>query len=443
MLQRFQEFILEENLFTSDDILIVAVSGGVDSMVLLHLLHLMKQPLIVAHCNYQLRGEESNLDQELVSNYCKDNQLPFESIAFDTKQLKENSGLSTQMLARQLRYDWFENIRLKHKASYILTAHHKQDVTETLLINLTRGTGIKGLHGIRPINHLLRRPLLPFNKMELIDFATQNNIPWREDKSNHTNAYIRNHIRNEVVPILKKYNPLVEEHFYNTTKIVNEYEQLVHSLAETLLNNYTKKETHTFSISYRIRSYKNGLPILFRWLETYGFSWDQAHTLFYEPLKQSGSVLLSDTHRLIYNREEWIIDSNETTQSILKFDASSLPFSIQTLYGTLELTKSSLIEFVNRTNTPFEIYMDASVLESPFEISPWNAGDRMQPLGMHTSKKISDILIDKKIDLHQKSTILLLKSSNEILWILGLQSSDLFKITEKTTDVIKITYSPK
>jgi tRNA(Ile)-lysidine synthase len=443
MLQPFQEFIIEENLFKSEDVLIVAVSGGVDSMVLMHLLFLMQQPIIVAHCNYQLRGNDSHLDQQLVASYCKEHQLVFETITFDTIQLKENSGKSTQMLARELRYNWFESLRLKHNASYILTAHHKQDVAETLLINLTRGTGIKGLHGIRPINKQLRRPLLRFNKKELLLFATQNNIPWREDKSNHTNKYIRNHIRNEVIPILKNYNPAVEEHIFATTKIVNEYEQLVHALADVLSKEYTKKETQTFSISYRIRSYQNGLPILFHWLETYGFTWTQAHTLYYEPIKQTGSILLSESHRLIYNREEWIIDSKDTKQPNIQFKASLLPLSIQTLFGTLHFTKSSLIEFVNRSIHPFEIFMDASVLESTFEIAPWNAGDRMQPLGMHTSKKISDILIDKKIDLHQKSTVILLKTSTDILWIVGLQSSDLFKITAKTSDVIKITFSPK
>jgi len=297
-----QEHINQNLSFLTDEKLLIAISGGIDSVVLTDLMHQLKFSISLAHCNFSLRGKESNKDEQFVKNLGEKLNAPTFTIQFDTDKYATENGISTQMAARDLRYNWFEKICKKNNIDYIITAHQKDDVIETFIINLTRGTGLNGLTGIPEINGNIVRPLLPFDRNDILIYATKNKLQWREDQSNSSIKYVRNKIRHKIVPVLKELNPSLLDSFQNTLENLKGSQQIVKDRIENIKQKVTitlNNELH-FDV-LKLKNLSNPKVYLFQLLNEYGFTeWDDITNLLDA---QSGKFVISKTHRLLKNRD--------------------------------------------------------------------------------------------------------------------------------------------
>ena len=315
MLLDFKRNIDKQKLFSADSKLLATVSGGVDSVVLCYLLKKLNYNFAIAHCNFQLRSKESDEDEQFTANLAEELSIPFYSKSFQTEKYSEENGISTQMAARKLRYTWFDNLKDDFGFDCILTAHHKNDNVETVLLNLVRGTGHKGLKGIESIKKNIVRPLLPFAKQEIIRFAKDNNISWREDVSNKSNKYKRNLLRNEIIPLLEQLNPNFIQTFSENIEKFNE-EHIV------LQNEFLMYEGGSLRID-DVMSAPSPLFIIWSWIGKYGFTFSDAKDILSSLNSSSGKIFLSKTHKIIRERKELIlqeINLDEEQESIIIAD---------------------------------------------------------------------------------------------------------------------------
>lgn len=415
--------------------LLVAISGGVDSVVLAYLCKELNLNFALAHCNFNLRGDESNADEEFVLELA--DQLDVEVFIqnFDTQAYADKYKRSIQMAARELRYDWFEELAAQLRFDYILTAHHADDNLETFLINFTRGTGLNGLTGIPEVNDNIVRPLLHFSREQIETYAKEQNISWREDSSNSTRKYLRNKLRHEVIPILKEINPQLLDSFQNTIINLNDTADIV----EESLNAVAKRAIVTIDelgITYKISEFKkvnNPKAYLFEMFKAYGFTeWNDVVDLLDA---QSGKQVFSSTHRLIKHREYLVLaDLNLSEQREEAFIIHKDQESIITPIGLLKFQD---IDAVSETSNKI-IYVDKSKLNFPLELRFWKEGDAFYPYGMNGKKKISKYLKDEKLSLVEKENIWLLTSNNDVLWVVGKRADERFKVTDKAQQILKI-----
>ena len=436
MLITFKNHIKTNLAILQDAKLIVAISGGIDSVVLAYLCNELNFNFALAHCNFNLRGEESNADQDFILDLAERLNAEVYVQNFDTQAHADEYKKSIQMAARTLRYNWFDELAAQFNFDYILTAHHADDNLETFLINFTRGTGLIGLTGIPMINESVVRPLLPFSREEIELYAKQKGIKWREDSSNASRKYLRNKLRHEVVPILKEINPNLLDSFKNTLDHLNDTADIV----EEHLNSITINTISTINdngIYYKISEFKkvnNPKAYLFEMFKNYGFTeWNDVLDLLDA---QSGKQVLSNSYRLIKHREHLILTElkSDTLESVILYEDQMQKGNVETPIGKFRFQNVEKIE----KGMSNEIYIDKDKLHFPLELRPWKEGDFFFPLGMKGKKKLSKYLKDEKLSLVEKENTWLLTSNNEVVWVVAKRGDNRFKVNSKTNNILKI-----
>lgn len=419
--------------FLKEKKLLLATSGGLDSMVMLHLFQKLKYKIAIAHCNFQLRGLESFEDQNFVKEYAVTNNIPIFTTQFDTKNFAKDYKLSTQVAARNLRYDWFYELLEIEKFDFILTAHHADDNLETFIINLSRGTGLDGLVGIPEINDKIIRPLLILSRQEIENYAKKNNLLWREDSSNASDNYLRNKIRHHVIPSLKEINPNFLDSFHKTQSYLQEAQTMVEDATIMIYQQVAKEvgdEIH-FDL-LKLKTLPNFKTYLYQWLQEFGFSaWNDIYNLIDS---QSGKVVYSDDYQIIKNRSQLVLAPISVSENEIYFIKKN-QFEVKI---PINLSICKVTDICDASNST--IFVDEDKLSFPLEIRKWIEGDNFHPFGMNgKSKKVSKFFKDEKLSILEKQQIWILKSDNQIVWIIGLRQDERFKIENTTINKLQIT----
>ena len=434
MLQKFKEHININFPFLKDKKLLIAISGGVDSVVLTHLLHELNFDISLAHCNFQLREKESDLDEEFIELLAQKTSNQIFKIKFDTEQFALKNKLSTQIAARELRYNWFQEVIKKHNFDYVLTAHHADDNLETFLINLTRGSGLDGFTGIPKINGNIVRPLLAFSREEILAYAKTNTIDWREDASNATTKYIRNKIRHKVLPVLKEINPNLLETFAKTLENLQESKQIIEDRIADISSEAVNSKYDILKINIeKINQLSNPKAYLYQLLKEYSFTeWNDVSNLL---SAQSGKQIFSKTHRLIKDRAFLLLSKNviSNEKELFLIDESQSEI-IHPIHLNFEVVQQK------STENKQTIYVDKDLLKYPLIVRKWQNGDYLYPLGMQGKKKLSKYFKDEKLSLLEKeNTWLLCNSENEIIWVLNYRQDNRFSLKNTSNNILKIT----
>ena len=431
MLTKFQHHIEQNFAQLKDKKLLLAVSGGVDSMVLLDLFYKLRYDICVVHCNFQLRGKESDADELLVREICQDGYIPYFINSFDTLEFAKENKLSIQLAARKLRYDWFQEL-LSLGFDYVLTAHHLDDNVETFLINFTRGTGLEGLTGIPVQNENIIRPLLPFSRDEIENYAIDNKIQWREDSSNASDKYFRNKLRHNIVPTLKELNTGFLDSFQNTLHHLQQAESLVNDASKLVFEKVVKEKGNQLEIHLKtLLEFQNYKAYLFQWLKSYGFSaWNDIYDLVDA---QSGKQVFSETHVLLKDREKIILSERKPINKSEVFIIESIECKVN-IPLKLIFSRFSGGKHVNANC----IFVDEDKINFPLIIRKWQEGDYFYPAGMNGKKKLSKYFKDEKYSLLDKENQWLLCSEDQIIWVIGKRADQRFIATETTQQNIKI-----
>jgi tRNA(Ile)-lysidine synthase len=411
---------------------LLAVSGGIDSMILADLFQKSKIDFAIVHCNFKLRDSESDLDQNFVADYCTQNNIPFFTTSFDTKAFAKDFKLSTQIAARKLRYDYFYEILEQENFDYIATAHHLDDSIETFFINLSRGTGIDGLTGIPLQNDKIIRPLLNFRRTEIENYASQNNLLWREDASNATDYYLRNKIRHHLAPILSDINPSFSDSFQQTLENLKQIQSLADDASRMVYKKVVEDELDFKKINIdELKQLPNYKAYLYQWLQPLGFTaWEDIYNL---AEAETGKQIFSKNYQLLKNRNHFVIAQKGTLNDdeyTIKKGTSEVNFHIKLLFCKVSDTFYS----TNKT-----IFVDDEKLHYPLTLRRWKTGDVFQPLGMMgKSKKVSKFFKDEKLSVIEKEQTWILCSGTEIVWIVGLRADERFKINNTTKTILQI-----
>ncbi len=438
----FRCFILDQELFDPDDPVLLAVSGGLDSVVMMRLFSECGFRFGIAHCNFQLRGPESEKDEDFVRNLASDSGVPFFHRAFETEKLAREQGISIQMAARDVRYKWFEEIRQQNHYHYVATAHHLTDQAETILINLIRGTGIAGLHGILPKTGHLVRPLMFATREHIESYAAQNAILFRNDSSNDEVKYQRNRIRHQLLPVIKEMNPGFTEKLQGTIKRIKETENAAFAQIEQWKreNLSILPDKITFSATMLLET---GFPslVLYSVASPLGFTESQLQNIL-ECLSDTRiKRFFSATHQLVKNRKSIAI-SRITT------DAFYNDTVINDFNDVLEISDPLPMKFRKVVNPvdfqissdPCRASLDLDRLVFPLIIRKWRKGDAFRPFGMKGRKKISDLFIDLKFKEDEKENCRLLCSGPDILWVIGYRIDHRYRITADTSRILDIFF---
>ncbi len=429
--KQFHDFVQAEELLHEDDHVLLAVSGGLDSMVMADIFLKAGWNFAVAHCNFNLRGEESDGDEEFVRSWAKEHGIALHAKRFDL------GGGSVQLKARNARYEWFEKLSSEEGFNKIATAHHLNDSLETVLINLSRGTGVRGFSGIRSKNDKIVRPLLFASKDQLRDYANECSLKWREDSSNLKNDYDRNLLRLEVIPKLEELNPSLINTFRSTSERLHLASELVSSKVAEIKAKYLSVKGATSELKLEWVQTETDLLILSEILAGYGFSYFVSKQVF-EALGRSGKQFFANDHVLTIDRDSLFIKQNEATDNdFLQIEGTGV-FQFQQFLLTISLVDKDDVDFSENESTAF---LDASLATFPMKLRRWEEGDRFTPLGMKGTKKVSDYLVDKKVPLALKNKVLVLQSEDQIVWLAAHQISEKFKIGEKTEKVLRITFA--
>jgi tRNA(Ile)-lysidine synthase len=433
MLDKLKKHISQNFPFLENSKLLLAVSGGIDSMIMVHLFNELKYSIALAHCNFQLRGLESFGDQNFVQEYAAANEIPLFLTQFDTEAFAKDYKLSTQIAARELRYNWFYELLETENYDYILTAHHADDNIETFLINLSRGTGLEGLVGIPAQNDKVVRPLLSFSREEILAYAKKNNIQWREDGSNASDKYLRNKIRHHLVPLLKELNPQFMESFQKTQSYLKESQELVEDAAIMVYQQVAREENENIVFDLKqLLKLPNYQSYLYQWLHEFGFTaWDDVYGLVES---QSGKQVFSKDYRLLKDREVLILSPihQEEENEVYFIEKDTLAVNIP-----LNLTFYKADAVLDASNS--SIFVDEDKLVYPLILKRWQEGDFFQPFGMNgKTKKLSKLFKDEKLSLREKENCWVLWSENQIVWVVGIRQDERFRISDSTKNILKI-----
>jgi tRNA(Ile)-lysidine synthase len=432
--KKFVDFIDKNGLFGYDGTLLAAVSGGMDSVLMVHLLQSSGYKFAIAHCNFKLRGTEADADQQFCKQLAQQLNVPFHTVNFDTQYHATANKISIQMAARELRYQWFEQLRQQFNYTAIALAHHQNDTIETILLNLVRGTGIAGLHGILPKNGRLVRPMLFLSRQEIASLVRANGYQYVEDSSNASSKYARNKLRHEVIPKLQELNPSLEKTFESNLKHFRELETLLElrlaEIKETLL--IVDGDEIQLSLP-GINALNPQRLLLFKLLEQYGFNATTVDDLIAGLGKHPGKIFESAGFRLILDRDKLIITpkGNVVDQAISINETDSAVY-----YGKYKLTVVHDDSPLIVRDNPLAVSVDTDRLIYPLSIRGWKEADSFCPLGMKTRKKMSDFFISLKIPVHQKTAVPLLVNGNgDMIWVGGYRLDDRYKVTENTKKV--------
>ncbi len=435
LLDKYRSYIRKENLFQQDDQLILAVSGGVDSVVLCELCKLAGYHFMIAHCNFQLRGEESERDEQFVRVLGKKYNVEVLVKRFDTETYAHEKRISIQVAARELRYDWFHQL----DGRWILTAHHADDAIETMLMNFFKGTGINGLRGILPKQGKVARPLLFAGKDDIMAYAKERELAFVEDSSNASDKYTRNYFRNKLIPGIKEVFPQVEENLLDNLSRFREVDELYRQavgLHKKKLLVQKGNETHipVLKLAKTVPLHS----IVYEIIREFDFTPHQADEVIGLLKSGSGKYIRSATHRIIRNRNWLIISPNATTEAVNILVESE---------GAIDFSKGKLtLRAFPADNHPLQTSgdiaeLDASEIRFPLLLRKWKQGDYFYPLGMKKKKKLSRFLTDRKLSLTQKEDVWVLEMNKKILWVIGLRIDDRFRVNDKTKKILQVKFS--
>lgn len=435
MLEQFLNHIGQNDLCDKSDAILLAVSGGVDSMAMLYMFQEAGYRIGVAHCNFQLRGKESDADEDFVRQVCKELDVPFFSRRFETEAYAWENTLSIQMAARELRYAWFEELLIKHTYRCLATGHHFDDSMETILLNLTRGAATDGLAGIPLKNGNVIRPLLFATKKQIEKYAIAKGLVWREDQSNLTDDYQRNFIRHQVVPKLKELNPSLELTWQSGIEKIHGDLALLHQAFEEWKNQFISESAERITIQKNaFVSFPKGGSLLWRYIKNFGFNFEQSKEIVASLFGQPGKRFISSSHLLVVDRELLIITVLQHDWHEVVINERESQFQLGPWQLSQELA-AKLPDIVNEN----EAFVDRSTLGFPLTWRKWKAGDVFFPLGMEHKKKLSDFFIDKKVSMADKELVTILESEGKIVWVAGHRVDDRFKVTPKTTSILKFS----
>lgn len=405
-------------------------------MVLLELFSQLPYYFEVAHVNFSLRGKDSDADEALVRKECNKLNVVFHARQFDTRKEGEDAGISTQMIARQLRYHWFEELLKKQKLNFLATAHHADDHLETALLNLVRGTGLSGLKGILPVNGHIIRPLLFASKAEILAYAKGKKIKWREDSSNSELKYKRNFLRHEVVPKLKELNLSLLNTFDETAQKIAMDHDFIQNKYESFRKKVLIKEPFGYSVKKNLLSEKSNAALVFRLLADFDFDFRTIKKILSDGLARTGAVFESETHELISDREEFLIQIKRfSVDYAISIEENGL---YETPAGRLKVSLISEYPGVKELRNASKAFLDYSKLRFPLYLRKWHLGDRFNPYGMKGRKLVSDYLIDEKASLPEKRQQLVLLSGDNIVWLVGKRISDNVKVSPITNQILKL-----
>ncbi len=439
LLQQFNDHIRQLSLWNKEEKLLLAVSGGRDSVVLSHLLFTSGYDFTIAHCNFQLRGAESDRDEQFVRQLAADYAASFLLKRFDTKKYCHQNQVSAQVAARELRYDWFYSLLEEDtNIKAILTAHHAGDNTETLLMNFFKGTGIAGLRAILPQQGRLIRPLLFASPEEINMYAIENGLKWVEDSSNATDNYTRNLFRNKIIPQIQQVYPQVMNNLRENTKRFRDiellYQQAIDQHKKKLL--VTKGEETHIPVLKLIRSQPLH-TIVYEIIKDFGFSPHQVSAVIHLTNSETGHYVDSASHRILRNRN-WLMILPLQSETIAQRVIETGDTMIKIPGGTLEL-KIQEHNGQSLLVPPHTGLLDAGKISFPLLLRPWKQGDYFYPLGMKKKKKVARFLIDQKIPRTEKDKILVLEMNKRIVWVVGHRIDDRFKITTQTKSLLRVS----
>jgi len=434
MLDTFKSHIETNFPFLLTKRLLVAISGGLDSVVLAHLCKASGLNIALAHCNFNLRAAESDADEAFVLDLAEDLDLEVFIESFETEEFAKQRKVSIQVAARELRYDWFQELSQQLNFDYILTAHHADDNLETFLINFTRGTGLEGLTGIPEVNDNIVRPLLPFSRQDLEVYAIGNKIEWREDSSNASKKYLRNKLRHDIIPTLKQMNPQLLQNFKTTISNLQDAQQLVDDSLIRAQKKVISVDNELIKLDVKkLKRLSNAKAYLYELLKDFNFTeWNDVVGLLDA---QTGKQVFSETHRLLRNRDYLLLKAINSEEETDEIQISEEDKTVETPIGILFFDEADAI-FKTDKNT---ILVDAETLNYPLTVRKWQEGDYFHPIGMKGKKKVSKYLKDEKLSMLDKEKVFMLSSDLKIVWIIGMRADERFKVKENTNKLLKIT----
>ncbi|MBN8821180.1 MULTISPECIES: tRNA lysidine(34) synthetase TilS [unclassified Spirosoma] len=438
--QDFLAFINDNRLFAPTDRVLLAVSGGLDSMVMTELFHRIRQPFAIAHVNFGLRANESDADALFVKNKAEQYGVPFHLTTFKTAAFAAEKGISIQMAARELRYNWFAELLQQFSYACVATAHHQNDVLETLLLNLTRGTGLAGLHGIASRQNDVVRPLLFTTRDRLATYLAEQNLMYREDSSNPEDKYARNRIRHHVVPVLAGINPALWQTVPRTVERLRAAEQLMK--AELNRSWQEIAELQGEAILLPTNKLNNVSELSFRlteWLKRFGFTETQVEQMIEALDQEVGQVFLSGTHRVVHERAGLLLEplpdhyDYEITLSEVPAEPILLPDG-----KTLRMVLDERPVDYRPSSVPTIACLDADKINFPLTIRSWRLGDRFRPLGLQGSKLVSDFLNDLKVTRAEREQVLVMLTDGQIAWVIGRRIDHRFRIVPETKKTLQL-----
>ncbi|MDR0264444.1 MAG: tRNA lysidine(34) synthetase TilS [Sphingobacterium sp.] len=436
VLERLMGYIEKEHLLMPHDKILLTVSGGKDSMLMAHLFAKSGYHIAIAHCNFQLRGEDSEQDEALVRKFATENGIPIFVKHFDTKAYAKEQQISIQMAARELRYAWFEKLRHELQFDRIAVAQHLNDHIETVLLNLSRGTGLQGLQGIFPIRERIIRPLLFLKASEIEHFVKMYGITYRDDQSNFSTKYARNKIRIDIIPHFKKLQPDFEMVFEQNINHFKESYQLLQQFVEPIRKKLFYPNYEGWGVRKEdLEPYLDNLPLLYELFSAFNFSKAVLSDLQQAWVKESGRVFQSDCYHMLLDRNELFIREKE----FISQDEALITSETSTVEWKRYCFHAEVSTDITIVRTPDLAKLDYDLLVFPLTIRSWKVGDSFYPLGMEGRKKLSDFFINKKISLFEKENIPLVVNGNgDILWIANYRMDNRYKITSNTKKVLTL-----
>ena len=454
MLKEFKNFVEKNNLIEKGDKILLALSGGIDSMVLAKLLILYSQRtsstvnsqsqchLSFAHCNFHLRGDDSNRDEKFVTEFAEENKIPIYIQHFDTESYAKENSLSIEMAARELRYSWFEELKDINNFTKVALAHHGDDQIETFLINMLRGSGIKGLKGMKPQNDFYIRPLLFSNRNQIEAFAKENNIQWVEDYTNNETIYLRNKIRHQIIPLFDEIKENARNSMNFSIDCLSSENDLYRSLIEEKLSMIENvNRDYRFVDNIHFLKNKEGKQLLFEWVRKYGFNYTQSESMYEAMMNGKSGVVFYNDNGQETTDNSLIASVQKDRIEIFKNRFDDDEFQIQIDSQILRFSDSQILRFsVLKKDEDFKLIKDSSVAQFdmdkiafPLKLRRWKKGDRFRPLGMKGSKLLSDFFNDLGFSTYQKQKVWIMEDANGlILWVVGYRISDKVKISDST-----------
>ena len=428
MLKKVNQYIESNSLFSNSDKLVLALSGGIDSICLLDVLVKLGYDIVIAHCNFSLRGKESDKDQKFVLDIAKKYNIKTYTRNFNTLDYSAKNKISIQMAARDQRYLYFEEVRVLSNSKYIIIGHNSNDNIETFFINLTRGTGVKGLTGIKNKKDRIVRPMLSIDRVEISDYIANNNLKYREDSSNISDSYLRNNLRHNILPMFKSINPSFSKTILNEINILNGVYDIYQIKIKEDLEKIKIETDCGFKISCSKILETNYTELyLYELFSPFGFN--DVKSIYQTIVEnKSGKFFVSDKYILNIDRDDIILSYKKIKKEISPILITEKDTKVETSVK-LKFSSSIVGDFNNDQNFGF---FDLDKLVFPLELRKWRDGDFFYPLGMKVKKKLSDFFIDEKFSILNKKDTWILCSNNDIVWVVGSRIDDRYKISINT-----------